>query len=140
MQVLWTVESKTDSDCLQRDLGRLQAWESKWDMEFNPSKCQAIYVTASRAPLKTEYILHGQVLESATSATCWYLGGGYLQQHELELACDRNCSKWKQVLDLSKEISKLSLQKSRKRPTKPLYIPSWSMLQLWLLHAIIAMI
>ena len=32
-----TAESETDSDCLQRDLDRLQAWESKWDMEFNPS-------------------------------------------------------------------------------------------------------
>ena len=34
-----TVESKTDSDCLKRDLDRLQAWKSKWDMEFNSSKC-----------------------------------------------------------------------------------------------------
>ena len=67
-----TVESKTDSDCLQRDLDRLQAWESKLDMEFNPSKCQVIHVTASGGPLKTEYILHGQVLESVTSAR--YLG------------------------------------------------------------------
>ena len=67
-----TVESKTDSDCIQRDLDRLQAWEFKWDMEFNPSKCQVIHVTASRAPLKSEYILHSQVLESVTSAR--YLG------------------------------------------------------------------
>ena len=67
-----TVESKTDSDCLQRDLDWLQAWESKLDMEFNPSKCQVIHVTASGGPLKTEYILHGQELESVTSAR--YLG------------------------------------------------------------------
>ena len=37
-----TIESQHDSDCLQRDLDLLQAWESKWDMEFNPSKCQVI--------------------------------------------------------------------------------------------------
>ena len=49
------------------------AWEFKWVMEFN-TKCQVIHNTASRAPLKTEYmyILHGQVLESNTSAR--YLG------------------------------------------------------------------
>ena len=85
-----TIESKTDSDCLQRDLDRLQAWESKWDMELNPSKCQVIHVTASSAPLKTEYILHGRSQVLGT----W---GGYLQQHELEHACDQSCSKWKQA-------------------------------------------
>ena len=94
-----TVESKTDSDCLQKDLNRLQAWESKWDMEFNPSKCKVIHVTASSTPrppppLKTDNILHSQVLESVTSAR--YLGG-YLQQRGLEHTCDQTCSKWKQV-------------------------------------------
>ena len=43
-----TLEDKGDSDTLQRDLDRLQAWEARWDMEFNPSKCQIIRVTSSR--------------------------------------------------------------------------------------------
>ena len=38
----------------------------------NPSKCQVVRVTSSRTPLKTEYVLHGQVLEAVTSAR--YLG------------------------------------------------------------------
>ena len=67
-----TTESQHDSDCLQRDLDLLQTWESKWDMEYNPSKCQVIRVTTSRAPFNTKYILHGQVLEVVTSAR--YLG------------------------------------------------------------------
>ena len=67
-----TIESQHDSDCLQRDLDLLQAWESKWDMEFNPFKCQVIRATTSRTPFNTEYILHGQVLEVVTSAR--YLG------------------------------------------------------------------
>ena len=67
-----TLENKDDSDKLQVDLDRLQAWEAKWDMEFNPSKCQVIRVTASRTPLQTQYILHGQVLEVVSSAR--YLG------------------------------------------------------------------
>ena len=46
-----TLEHKHDSDTLQTDLDRLQAWEAKWDMEFNPSKCQVIRVTTSRTPL-----------------------------------------------------------------------------------------
>ena len=72
ISIYLTIESQHDSDCLQRNLGLLQAWESKWDMEFNPSKCQVIQVTTSRTPFNTEYILHGQVLEVVTSAR--YLG------------------------------------------------------------------
>ena len=67
-----TQEHKHDSDTLQTDLDRLQAWEAKWDMEFNPSKCQVIRVTTSNTPLHTQYILHGQVLEVVDSAR--YLG------------------------------------------------------------------
>ena len=67
-----SIESQHDNDCLQRDLDLLQAWESKWDMEFNPSKCQVIRVSTSRTPFNTEYILHGQVQEVVTSAR--YLG------------------------------------------------------------------
>ena len=83
-----TLETEHDSDILQKDLDRLQAWESMWDMEFNPSKCQVVRVTSSRTPLKTEYVLHGQVLEAVISAR--YLGGGYLQQSKLEHSCGQN--------------------------------------------------
>ena len=41
-------------------------------MGFNPSKCHVVHVTGSKKPLKRDYILHGQVLESVTSAR--YLG------------------------------------------------------------------
>ena len=67
-----TLEEKGDSDQLQRDLDRLQTWEARWSMDFNPSKCQVIRVTSSRTPLHTQYILHGQVLEGVSSAR--YLG------------------------------------------------------------------
>ena len=29
-----------DSNVLQQDFDRLAVWESRWNMEFNPSKCQ----------------------------------------------------------------------------------------------------
>ena len=67
-----TLEQQGDSDKLQRDLDRLQTWEARWDMEFNPSKCQVVRVTPSRDPVQTQYILHGQVLEAVSSAR--YLG------------------------------------------------------------------
>ena len=80
-----TLENKNDSGILQRDLDRLQAWESKWDMEFNPSKCQVISVTTARTPLDTQYIWHGQVLEVVSSAR--YLGWISLVTLDLLLFC-----------------------------------------------------
>ena len=69
-----TLESEDDSSTLQSDLDILSAWESRWDMEFNPSKCQVVHVTGSKLkkPIKTDYLLHGQVLEAVTCAR--YLG------------------------------------------------------------------
>ena len=67
-----TMECEDDRSALQTDLDILSAWETKWDMEFNPSKCQVVHVTGSRKTVKTDYVLHGQVLESVPCAR--YLG------------------------------------------------------------------
>ena len=67
-----TMESEDDRSALQTDLDILSAWETRWDMEFNPSKCQVVHVTGSRKTVKTYYVLHGQVLESVSCAR--YLG------------------------------------------------------------------
>ena len=69
--VYLTVGSSDDKDILQSDLDTLQIWERAWDMEFNPSKCQALHITKFK-PLNTQYTLHGQVLESTNTAK--YLG------------------------------------------------------------------
>ena len=41
-----TMEGAKNSSVLQQDLDRLSVWESDWDMEFNPSKCQVVQVAA----------------------------------------------------------------------------------------------
>ena len=53
---------------LHNDLDSLPIWESQWDMEFNPWKCQVVRVTSSRKAINALYFLHGQVLEVVTSA------------------------------------------------------------------------
>ena len=67
-----TMESKDDSSALQTDLNILSARETKWDMEFNISMCKVVHVTGSRKTVKTDYVLHGQVLKSVLCAR--YLG------------------------------------------------------------------
>ena len=70
-----TIKGEEDSSALQKDLDLLSVWEKKRDMQFNFSKCQVVQVTGSKKnPVKSEYILHGQVLETVTCAI--YLGVG----------------------------------------------------------------
>ena len=72
-----TLEDKGDSDTLQRDLDRLQEWESKWDMEFNPSKCQVIRVTSSRTP--NQHTIYTSWAGPGGCQQRQVLGGGNLQ-------------------------------------------------------------
>ena len=44
-----TIEGEIDSATLHHDLDKLSVSEQEWDMEFNPSKCQVIQVTAQHA-------------------------------------------------------------------------------------------
>ena len=66
-----TLESEDDSSTLQNDLNILSAWETRCVMGFNPSKCQVVHVTGSKKPVKRDYILHGQVLESHECEVSW---------------------------------------------------------------------
>ena len=50
--VYLTVQDPNDSERLQSDLNVLREWKKKWDMEFNPSKCQVLHITRSRNPIR----------------------------------------------------------------------------------------
>ena len=63
-----TMEGANDRSVLQQDLDRLSVWESNWDMEFNPSKCQVVQVTGYRKLINAAYRLHGVILETVTCA------------------------------------------------------------------------
>ena len=52
-----TIKDKEDSSALQKDLDTLSTWESKLDMQSNPSKCQVVQVTGSKKLIKSEYVL-----------------------------------------------------------------------------------
>ena len=72
MYMYLTMEGAKNSSVLQQDLDRLSVWESDWDIEFNPSKCQVVQVAGSRKPVSATYVLHGVALETVTCAR--YLG------------------------------------------------------------------
>ena len=69
--VYLTIGGSENGKVLQNDLDRLSMWEDRWDMEFNPSKCQVVWVTTARNFINTVYTLHGR-------HKCKVLGGWYL--------------------------------------------------------------
>ena len=87
--VYLTIGGAEDGKLLQNDLDRLSVWEDRWDMEFNPSKCQVVRVTSSRNPFNFSYTLHGQVLEIVTSAK--YLG--------VDISCISSGLSWNPHID-----------------------------------------
>ena len=70
--VYLTVQGPDDSERLQNGLNVLQEWEKKWDMEFNPSKCQVFHITQSRNPIRYNNTMYGPTLELVENAR--YLG------------------------------------------------------------------
>ena len=42
------IKSPEDANTLQEDLDRLAEWETRWQMEFHPEKCQVLQVTRNR--------------------------------------------------------------------------------------------
>ena len=50
----------------------MQKWEDKWLMQFNPSKCNVIWVTHKRNVFESHYNIHGTLLENKSCVK--YLG------------------------------------------------------------------
>jgi len=57
------IKSPSDQVALQQDLVALQTWESKWQMQFHPHKCQVMRVKRSKKWPNRDYILHSHTLE-----------------------------------------------------------------------------
>ena len=66
------ITSLSEANTLQEVLLKLEKLEEDWDMSFNSSKCQALYVTRRKTPIPSRYFLHNIELESVSAAK--YLG------------------------------------------------------------------
>ena len=54
------VNSEDGVSRLQEDIDELVRWASKWQMEFNPDKCEVIHF--GRNNLESEYVMNGRTL------------------------------------------------------------------------------
>ena len=62
------IHSKEDQHKLQEDLTRLEEWESKWLMQFNPDKCEVLRITNKKKPLIRKYRIHGGGLQTVSQS------------------------------------------------------------------------
>ena len=51
-----------DTIIIQDDLVKLQQWEDKWLLCFNPDECEVLKVTAKKKPLMSDYNIQGTIL------------------------------------------------------------------------------
>ena len=58
------LKPKTNATALQEDLHKLDKWANHWNRKFNVEKCHVIPVTRNKTVIKTQYMLHGQLLEN----------------------------------------------------------------------------
>jgi hypothetical protein len=65
------ISSEPDVGVLQRDLHKLEEWQGKWLMSFNPKKCSTITFASSQAP-RREYAFCGETMTVEENTT--YLG------------------------------------------------------------------
>eukprot|EP00745_Piridium_sociabile_P045807 TRINITY_DN9988_c0_g1_i5.p1 TRINITY_DN9988_c0_g1~~TRINITY_DN9988_c0_g1_i5.p1 ORF type:complete len:555 (+),score=115.26 TRINITY_DN9988_c0_g1_i5:397-2061(+) len=66
------ISSTSDQQTLQEDLQKLEQWESDWDMDFHPDKCEVLSVSRRKTPAPRSYSLHGHTLKQVPSSK--YLG------------------------------------------------------------------
>ena len=67
-----SINSHEDVVALQADLDNLQTWERKWQMSFNPDKCELIRISNKRKVISSSYSIHGTTLQVVDEAK--YLG------------------------------------------------------------------
>jgi hypothetical protein len=67
------INSISDAEKLQEDLIALQEWENKWQMSFNPDKCEVLRITQKKKNIiDYRYSIHGHTLALVSQAK--YLG------------------------------------------------------------------
>ena len=105
-----------------RDLNQLAEWEKWWDMAFNPGKCTSLPVTRSRKPLGHQYELHGQMLETVSTAK--YLGVTISRDMNWSEHINNVCTKSNKTLGFLKRNLKISSRKIKEMAYKSCVRPA----------------
>ena len=117
------IRTKADSDELQRDLDALGEWETRWQIHFNPEKCQVLHMcTNKRFRTKHSYNLHGHIFEDVDSAK--YLGVTLTKYLSWKQHVDNTAAKASKTLGFLRRYLYNCTKKARERTYHSLVVPS----------------
>ena len=115
------VRGDQDQVTLQEDLDRLADWESKWDMQFHPQKCNTLRCTHRPSPHECNYVLHGHTL--STVPTAKYLGLTLHHKMDWEDHIGSICSKANSTLGFLRRNLKISSARIKEKAYKTFVRP-----------------
>jgi hypothetical protein len=99
------IKTPEDQAELQNDLNKLQDWEDRWFMQFNPVKSEVLRVTNRKSQTIAEYKTHGQILITVDSAK--YLGLTIQKNLSWDMCIDKITKKANSTLSfLGRNISR----------------------------------
>jgi hypothetical protein len=111
-----------DATTLQRDLDKLADWETKWQMEFHPEKCQVLQITRNRTRrINSSYVLHGHTLEIVDAAK--YLGVTITSDLSWNRHIQNTCKKASNTLNFLKRNVRISCPRLKELAYKTLVRP-----------------
>ena len=99
---------------LQQDLGRLEEWESEWDMSVHSHKCSRL--------LLTRKTLHGQTLETVSAAR--YLGVTIQSNLGWDRHINNICAKANKLLGFLRQNLTIGSRKIEERTYKATLRPT----------------
>ena len=126
---------KSVRDCqeLHQDLIQLQVWQQRWQLRFNPKKCNVMRAThATRKKIEYPYTLDDTPLTDTSSTR--YLGVELFSNLRWNKQVKKTVAKGNQTLGVLKRILGTVRDQSRTWPTKPSCGLNWNMLLLFGTH------
>ena len=119
------MKSLRDQETIQQDLNNLEKWESEWEMDFHPKKCNVLPVNRSKRKKQTEerqdYNLHGETLETVNETK--YLGVTLQNNLNWDKHINNICVKANRMLGMLRRNLKGAPKKTKELGYKALVRP-----------------
>ena len=116
------LKSPEDPTTLQKDLDKLAEWETRWQMEFHPDKCQVLQITRNRTRrVNSKYVLNGHTLEVVDAAK--YLGVTITSDLSWNIHIQNTCKKANNTLNFLRRNIKISCPRLKEQAYKTLVRP-----------------
>ena len=98
------ITTAEDHDILQSDLVKLVNWSTRWQMEFNYTKCYYMQITNKRNPSSLPYCMYGNTLKCVSSQD--YLGVTQTSDLKWKKHCEKVACKANKTLGLIRRTLK----------------------------------